>query len=228
MAQQHYFQIPVYRYLDNPFGIGKIGVAFEFDIVPDGDDASAFRTKVIFTIPYLALVGKEFASGTGAFLWSEERKAGSKFFRYAFSRLKDQLETSSLTNHDDISVVHNEAKQLQMPLPKQCDFRASTGGRLFCCADLDNPIETSIQLCERCILPEPVRRCHNLRIQKAVGSKDSQGKYQITPECYCLDGNTIPSDSELCLGFSGNEPACWVPYKFYLPPPPKPSIGFKT
>lgn len=228
MVEQHYFQIPAYDYIDDPLSIRKLGVAFEFDIIPDGDDSLRFKTKVFFSLQLLALVGREFVPGSRAFLLPEERKAESKFFRYASFRLKNQLEASNLTNRDDINVVQNEAKHLQRASSKQCNFLALSGGSSFCCADINNPIETSAQLCKKCILPEPVCRCDNLRIQKSVGSKDAQEKYQITPECYCLNGNTIPSDSELCLGFSGNEPACWVPYKFYLPPPPKPPIGFRT
>jgi len=228
MGEQHYFQIPAFRYLDNPLNIGKIGVAFEFYIIPDGHDASTFRTKVFFPSSFLVLVGKQFVPGSRAFLLPEEQKAGGKFFRYAFYRLKNQLETSNLTNRNDIDVVPNDAKQLQRPLLKQCDFRASSGRSLFCCADSRNPIETSAILCEGCILPEPVLRCDSLRITKTFGYKDLQGNYHIKPECYCLDGNTIPSDDEPCVGFSGREPACWVPFKFYLPPPPKPPIGFRA
>lgn len=228
MVEQHYFQMPAYEYIDDPLRIGKIGVAFEFHIIPDGYGASRFRTKVFSSLQLLTLVGKQFVPGSRAFLLPEEQKAGSKFFRYAFYRLKTQLEASNLTNRNDINVVHNDAAQLQRALSKQCDFLASSGGRLFCCADASNPIETSADLCERCILPEPVRRCDNLRIQKILASKDSEQKLQITPDCYCINGNAIPSVTEPCVGFSGNEPECWVPFKFYLQPPPKPRIGFKT
>lgn len=228
MAEQHYFQITAYQYIDNSFRIGKIGVAFEFHVISDGNDTSIFRTKVFFSLSWLAAVGKQFVAGSQAFLLPKERNAGSRFFRYAFDRLKNQIETSNLTNHNDIVIVQSEAGQFQKGLVKPCDFRVSSSKGLFCCGDTNNPIETSTNICEQCILPEPVRRCDNLRIQKTVGSKDSQGRYQITPECYCIDGNTIPSGTEPCVGFSGNEPHCWIPFKFYLQSPPKPPIGFRT
>ncbi|MFC2003440.1 hypothetical protein ACFLV4_05810 [Chloroflexota bacterium] len=229
MAESQYFQIPAFKYTHNPFEMGKIGgIAFMFHVIPDRDDASTFITRVIFSISLLAAVGRQFVAGSGPFILPEEQKAGSNYFRYSFYRLKNQLEDSNLTNRNDILITHTDATQLQKASVKQCDFLASSGGNLYCCADANNPIETSTYICERCTLPEPVRRCDNLRIQKIVGSKDSQGKYQITPEYYCINGNSIPSDTEPCVGFSGSEPDCWIPFKFYLQPPPKPHIGFRT
>lgn len=227
MAEQHYFQIPVYRYINNPIELENIGVAFEFHIIPDGNRASIFKTRVFFSVQFLMVAGKKIVPCGVSSLPTEDQKAGSEFFRYAFCRLKDQLEASNLTNRDDINADLNDADQLKA-FPKQCDFLVLSGGSLFCCADSANTIETSALLCNGCILPEPVRRCDNLRIRKIVGSKDAKGKYQITLECYCVRGNTIPDGTELCAGFSGNEPDCWIPFKFYLQPPAKPAVSFIT
>lgn len=227
VEQQHYFQIPAYRYVNDPVELEDIGVAFEFHILPDGDKASIFKTKVFFSVQFLMVAGKKYVPCGVSSLSTEDQKAGSEFFRYAFYRLKEQLEASNLTNRDDINADLDDADQLKK-LPKQCDFLASSGESLFCRADSSNTIETSALLCNSCILPEPVRRCDNLRIRKVVVSKDAQGKYQITPECYCVRGNAIPDGTEPCVGFSDNEPDCWIPFKFRLRPIAKPTVGFST
>jgi len=200
-----YFQVKSYRYDDNPIDLGCIGVGFRFSILPDGYKLEAFTAKVIFAQQLLNEMGKQFIGGR-PFIKPLEK---SMFLRYAFNKLRQQLEQSNLINKEDIIIEHAEAAGGGIELLKQCEFCRPQGGKFYCTADKNNRTETSPQLCETCNFPEPIFRCDDLRIESIKRIVNASGDYRFQPGYYCLNGKTLPPEFKSCESLS-----CFTPYKF--------------
>jgi hypothetical protein len=208
MAEARYFQVERLEYSSIANGAGKpTEISFIFYIVPDGDTEAIFTVKVVF--PYLLLSRlRNYASGGT----SPSEMDKQRLLRHAFRQLETQLKSSDLNNHNNVILDYRHAASFVMELPKQCDYLESLRLNLFCCADAANPRLTSPDICENCMLPEPILRCDNLRIQKVDDAGDTDNECRIIPSCYCLKGLLLPSDltecRKSCSGF--------VPYKFYI------------
>lgn len=189
-----FFQVDAFRYEDNPMAIGRRGAAFIFTILPNGNPQEACSIKVIFTPQLLSAAGKQFIGKP--FITKEDQP---KFLRYAFYRLKQQLEDSRMANKRDIIVDPTKAAQVQRGLPRHCEFQVSHEGKLYCKGNPDKPVETSHQLCELCTLPEPLFfRCSHLGVENIKGIKDSQGRYRLSPTYNCLSGKALPHKLSNC------------------------------
>lgn len=216
MPEMRYFQIEGVKYTHTGFQVGQASaVAFQFFMCKD--DGDRFDMKVLFSTQVLNLIGKSFSLGI-PFLQESERP---RFLRYAFYRLERQLEESNLNSYVDIVVDHTEADSLRRDWPKQCDSLVSDGKNLFCHGNIDGALTTSLESCRRCVLPEPLFRCDNLRVQGVTESTDSKGERQITPQCICSGGHKLPNDIGECTRHAGR--TCFIPFRFYLPPPEYPS-----
>ncbi len=145
MAQ--FFQIYAFPYEDNPMAIGRRGVAFVFTVFPNGNSAEACSIKVIFTPQLLSAAGKQFIAKP--FITKEDQP---KFLRYAFYRLKQQLEDSNLSNRHDILIDHTKTAEVQRGVPRYCELRVSYESKWYCIGNPDKPMKTSYQLLNRILI----------------------------------------------------------------------------
>ncbi len=208
MAEKRYFQIKNFEYTHDAFKIGRTGVvAYRFSVIPDGNEKAAFEIKVIFPGPILKQLGN--VSITGSHFLTESAKP--VFLRHAFSILKTDLEAGDLSNVKDITVTSSHTAQLKKVLPKQCDFREIKASEWVCQADKRHLLPTNAETCDLCPIPEPLFRCANLRVKTNWGENNTEGKWQITPDCFCSIGKTLPVNLADCHGLY-----CYVPFKFNL------------
>lgn len=208
MSNKRYFQIKNFEYTYDAFKIGRTGViAYIFSVIPDSNEKSAFVIKVIFPGQIVKQLG---AAISGSHLLIESAKP--VFLRHAFKLLKEELEVGDFSHVQDITISSDDISQLKKPLLKQCDFLEIEDMKQICTAEKRHVLLTTTETCHSCIIPEPLFRCANLRIKSNWGEKDDEGKWQITPECVCTAGNTLPGDLTDCRGLP-----CYTPFKFYLP-----------
>ena len=209
MSNKHYFQVKNFEYTHDAFKIGRTGViAYIFSIIPDGQGKAAFNIQVIFPGQIVKQMGEVSISGTH-FLTESAKPV---FLRHAFNILKAELEMGGLDNTRDIVVNSEQIAQMKKALPRQCDFLEINGKEWTCQADKRHILPTAMDTCEACVIPEMLFRCAHLRVKTNWGEEDTEGKWQITPDCFCGSGKTLPVDLVNC-----QELYCYTPFKFYLP-----------
>ena len=209
MSDKHYFQIKNFEYTHDAFQIGRTGViAYLFRVFPDGKEKMSFTVKVIFPAPVLKQLGEICIVGSHIL----KESARPVLLRHAFNLLKQELETSDLMDVKDITVSSSQIAQLKEALPKQCDFREIKPEEWVCQADKRLLLPTRAEVCNACIIPEPLFRCAHLRVKTNWGENDAEGQWRITPECFCNSGKTLPVNLADCQGLY-----CYTPFKFPLP-----------
>ena len=214
-----YFQVQLAKYETNAWVSDKTGVAFKFQITPDGHGEQMFAVSVMYPLHWFgSKLGKRLVKG-GPFLTDEEKP---KLMRLASHLLRKRLEESNLNELNHIIVDDKLIEQSGIVSQKQCEYLTSNGRDWLCLGiSTGESLPISYALCEECCLPEPLLRCDNMKLVKTTGDFDSKGRLHLAATCYCITGEVFPDMLDECANRK-----CFVPYRFY-PRKPRRRLGFQ-